>query len=55
MYLYLYSLIQRSVHERVEREEEGADGVEESISVLAVPIEPAVKTPPLKHKKSPSE
>lgn len=38
-YLYLHSLVQRPVHESVERQEESANGVEESVSVLAVPVE----------------
>lgn len=38
-YLYLHPLIQRSVHQSVEGQEQGSDGVEESVPVLAVPIE----------------
>lgn len=38
-YLYLHSLVQRSVHERVERQEKGANGVKESIPILAVSVE----------------
>lgn len=41
MYLYLYSLIQWPVHKSVEREEEGTDGVKESIPVFTVPIKSA--------------
>lgn len=39
-HLYLHSFIQRSVHQGVERQEEGADGVEEGVAVFAVPVEP---------------
>lgn len=38
-YLYLHSLVQRSVHERVERQEKGTNGVEKRVPVLAVPVE----------------
>lgn len=38
-YLYLHSLIQRSVHESVERQEKSANGVEKSVPILAVPVE----------------
>lgn len=39
-HLYLHSFVQRSVHQSVERQEEGADGVEEGVAIFAVPVEP---------------
>lgn len=38
-YLYLNALIKRSVHESVERQEKGANGVQEGIPILTVPVE----------------
>lgn len=46
-YLYLHPLIQRSVHQSVEGQEQGSDGVEESVPVLAVPIESEKQRPRL--------
>lgn len=39
-HLYLHAFVQRSVHQSVERQEERADGVEESVAVFDVPVEP---------------
>lgn len=39
-HLDLHTLVQRAVHQRVEGQEEGADGVEEGVSVLVVAVEP---------------
>lgn len=42
-YFYLHSFVQRSVHQSVERQEESANGVEEGIAILTVPVEPETK------------
>lgn len=51
-YLYLHTLVQRSVHESVERQEEGANGVGESVPVLTVAIESENQGQTLHHRKS---
>lgn len=43
-HLYLHSFIQRSVHQSVEGQEEGADGVEKGVAVFAVAVEPDRET-----------
>lgn len=51
-HLYLHPLVQWSVHECVERQEKCANGVEESIPILAVPIEPESEGHAWHHKYS---
>lgn len=39
LYLYFHSLVQWPVHKSIERQEKGANRVEESIPIFTVPIE----------------